>query len=541
MSKQILFSSEARKKLFKGVCGVVDPCALTIGPKGKNVAIEQGGTPIIANDAGTVAKYITLKDPVENMGAQIIKDVIQKTSEKVGGGRTASAILTKAIIEEGMKVIDNGMNVNLLKKGMQQAVVDITEGLKKISKPVSSPEEIKQIATISTESEELGTLIAGVVTSVGKDCNVTYEDSQVIGVSSTVEDGVKFDKGWISPYMVTDPERMQAEHKDISVLIMDKKISSYNEIYPVLQAIGANGKNTLMIICEDMDSAVLDNFAIMQMGGAFKLLAVKIPGFTDKKEWLDDIALITGATVINGINKIPAAVRIEKGQPMPQIEYPTYLGSAKKVTSTKDSTLILGTQDTSAKVDELRALKENTKLPYEKEKLNNRIGILSGKVAVIRIGAATESELKYLKLKIEDGVNESKRALEEGIVIGGNCAFIHVTDLLRNPADVKGDEAKGYYIIRKAICAPLEQIVKNAGGTEQVVVNDVWKAKNPAGYDANTGEIVDDMFECGIIDAVKVSRTVLENAVSAAGMFLTIESTINEEIEESSVKQNLEY
>jgi chaperonin GroEL len=541
MAKDINFTP--RSKLKKGLDIVADAVKITIGPKGRNVAIEQGGTPIIANDAGTVAKYITLKDPLENMGAQIIKDVIQKTSEKVGGGRTASAILTQAIVDEGIKVLDKGMNISLLKKGMQEAVKDISQGLKDISKPVSTPDEIKQIATISTESEELGELIADVINKVGKDCNVTYEDSQVIGVTTTVEDGIKFDKGWISPYMVTNRDRMEAEHKDIPVLIMDKKVSSYTEVYPVLQALGANGKNSLMIICEDMDGAVLDNFAIMQMGGAFKLLAVKIPGFSDKKEWLDDIALITGATAIGSINKIPPAVRVEKGQPLPQIEYPTYLGMAKKVTSTKDSTLILGTVDTAEKTKELTALKENTKVKYEQDKLTGRIGILSGKVAVIRIGSATESELKYLKLKIEDGVNESKRALEEGIVPGGDSAFINALKSQYGktkelPTDT---EAIGYKIVVQAVNAPFQQIIKNADDKAEVILAMVEQNKNTsAGYDALSGKVVDDMFACGIIDAVKVTRTVLENAVSAAGMFLTIEATITEENTED-VKQTIEY
>ncbi len=525
MAKQILHGSEARLKLKKGLDAVADAVKITIGPKGKNVAIEQGSTPIIANDAGTVAKYITLKDPVENMGAQIIKDVIQKTSEKVGGGRTASAILTQAIVTEGLKTLDKGMNVTLLKKGMQQAVADITEGLKGISKPVSTPDEIKQIATISTESEELGTLIANVINQVGKNCNVTYEDSQVIGVTSTIEDGVKFDKGWLSPYMVTNPERMEAEYKDIPVLIADKKISMYKELFPVIKSLADQNKNSLLLICEDMDGEALNNAILMRMKGAFNLLAVKIPGFTDKKEWLEDIALVTGSSIVNSIE--------------PDLTKAT-LGSAKKVTSTKDSTLILGTQDPSAKVEELKALKENTKIQYEKDKLTGRIGILSGKVAVIRIGAATESELKYLKLKIEDGVNESKRALEEGIVIGGNCAFIQARPKQKEGYD---EFTRGYNIVSKAIESPLRQIILNCEGAPDFVIphikDESWS--DNAGYNANTGSVVDDMFVCGIIDAVKVTRTVLENAVSAAGMFLTIDCTINEDTDIESVKPNLDY
>lgn len=510
-----------RKKLKTGLDVVANAVKLTIGPKGRNVGIELGATPIIANDGGSIAKFIQLKDPVENMGAQIIKDVIQKTSEKVGGGRTASAILTQAIIEEGIKVLDKGMNVTLLKKGMQQAVVDITEGLKAIAKPISTPEEIKQIATISTENEELGTLIANVIDKIGKDCNVTYEDSQVIGVTSSIEDGIKFDKGWISPYMITNPERMEAEYKDIPVLITDRKISLYKDIFPIIDNVTKDKKNSLLVICEDFDGEALNNAIIMRMKGAFNLLAIKIPGFSDKKEWLDDMCLITGATVSWTSN-------LTEGN----------LGSAKKITSTKDSTLILGTQDTKDKVAELKLLKENATSKYEQDKLTGRIAILSGSVAVIKVGAATESELKYLKLKIEDGVNESKRALEEGIIPGGNCAFITGIEPLKGIDEI----SLGYNLVLKAVEAPLRQIVLNSNDSPDVVIQGLMKPRHKnAGYNALTNEIVNDMFECGIIDAVKVSRTVLENAVSAASMFLTIDCTITEEKVEDKIRNNIEY
>lgn len=510
-----------RSTLKAGLDTVADAVKITIGPKGRNVGIEQGTTPIIANDGGMIAKHIQLKNPVENMGAQIIKDVIQKTSEKVGGGRTASAILTQAIVEEGIKVVDKGMNINLLKKGMLEAVKDITEELKGMSVEVTTPDQVKQIATISTESAELGTLISDVINKVGKDCNVTYEDSQVIGVTSTIEDGIKFDKGWLSPYMVTNPERMEAEYTDIPVLIVDRKVSIYKELFPVIDNIVKQGKNNLFIICEDMEGEALNNSILNKLKGAFNILAVKIPGFSDKKEWLDDIALITGASIVNSIQpKLNDAV----------------LGLAKKVSSNKDSTLMLGTQDTKSKVEELKALKENAKSNYEKDKLTGRIAILSGSVAVIRIGAATESELKYLKLKIEDGVNESKRALEEGIVKGGNCAFITAKQTLSKEGI---DEVSlGYNIVCKAVEAPLRQIVLNSGDSPDVVISKI-RTKNQ-GYNALTCEVIDNMFDCGIIDAVKVTRTVLENAVSAAGMFLTLECTITE-LPDETVKPNIEY
>jgi chaperonin GroEL len=520
MSKHVEFSPQ--EELMNGLDTVANAVKITIGPKGRNVVIEQGQTPIIANDGGMIAKYIQLKNPIENMGAQIIKDVIQKTSEKVGGGRTASAILTQAIVQEGIVALNKGMNMTFLKKGMHEAIKDITSGLKEIAKSVATPEEIKQIATISTESEELGILIADVINKVGKDCNVTYEDSQVIGVTSTIEDGVKFDKGWISPYMINSPERMEAEYKDIPVLITEKKISIYKELYPVIQKIVAQNRNSLVVICEDLDGEALNNSIIMKLKGGFNILAIKIPGFSDKKEWLEDIALITGGTIATSVN--------------PKLEEVT-LGEIKKIVSSKDSTLILGTQDTSEKVKELAILKENSKSAYDKEKLTNRMAILSGSVAVIKVGAPTDSELKYLKLKIEDGVNEAKRALEEGIVIGGNCAFIQVVKKLRKKDGID-DESIGYNIVLKAVEAPLRQIVENCGISPDVVIDRLLEGN--FGFNALTNESNVDMFECGIIDAVKVTRTVLENAVSAAGIFLTIEVSIHEETDEST-KPAIEY
>lgn len=514
-----------RNELKAGLDKVADAVKITIGPKGRNVGIEQGSTPIIANDGGVIARFIQLKDPVQNMGAQIIKDVIQKTSENVGGGRTASAILTQAIVEEGIKVVEKGMNIGLLKKGMNQAVRDITDGLVKISKKVTTKEEIKQIATISTESEELGDVISDVIDKVGKDCIVTVEESQTFGVITEINEGLKFDKGFISPYMVTNPERMEAEYKDVYVLVTDKKISSYKDIFPIINNIIAGGKNKLVIICEDFEGDALNSSIINRIKGSFNLLAIKIPGFSDKKEWLEDVALSVGAEIASD----STGIKLSEAK----------FGVAKKIISTKDSTIIIGSQSTKDKVKELKLLKENSANKYEQDKLDHRIAILSGSVAVIKVGAATESELKYLKLKIEDGVNESKRALEEGIVTGGDVAFLHAMRIGIKSFSNNDEFSKGYQIVLKAIEAPLRQIVLNANGSPDVVVNQIYSSSDvKVGYDANINQIVDDMFKEGIIDALKVSRTILENAVSAAGMFLTIECTI---CEEEITKSNVEY
>ena len=519
MSKLVDFNP--RTKLKQGLDVVANAVKITIGPKGRNVGIEQGTTPIIANDGGMIAKYIQLKDPVENMGAQIIKDVIQKTSEKVGGGRTASAILTQALVEEGYKALDKDMNVTLLKKGMNEAVKDITENLKANAKQVTTKEEIKQIATISTESNELGTVISDVVYALGKDCTVTIEDAQTLGVTSKIEEGIKFDKGWISQYMVNDPQRMEAVYSDVNVLVTDKKIAYYKDIYPTIKACADGGFNSLVVICEDFEGEALNNSIIMRVKGQFNLLAIKMPGFSDKKEWLEDICLSVGAELVSDT----MGTKLETAK----------LGKANKIICTKDSTVLVGSQSTEAKVTELKALKENSTNKYEQDKLQGRIAILSGKIGVIKVGAPTESELKYLKLKIEDGVNESKRALEEGIVVGGDVAFIHARP---NYKEGINEQALGYNIVLNAVEAPLRQIITNSGDSPDVTINSLTGGNS--GYDALTGKIEPNMFECGIIDAVKVTRTVLENAVSAAGMFLTMEVTITEETDESS-KPNIEY
>lgn len=527
--KEINFSPKQR--LQAGLNKVADAVKLTIGPAGRNVAVGN----LISNDGGTIAQQITLKDKIEDIGAGIIKDVIKKTSDKVGGGRTASAILTQAIVNEGLKQVQFGANLNALKQGMEEARLDITKNLGKNSQKVENVLQLQQIATISTESEELGNVIGELVHKTGKDSIVTVEESQGLGVQTEVVSGLKFDRGWVSPYMVSNPERMEAELKDTAVLITDKKISTYKDIYPLIEKLG-QGKS-LVVVAEDFDGDALHNSILMKLKGVFNLVAIKAP-VIGKYELLEDLAVSCGTKVVSD----------QSGVTLQNVE----LGSAKKVIVGRDSTVIMGVGDIKQHLQSLKLQKENTDNLGQKDSLERRIAALAGGVAIIKVGAATESELKYLKAKIEDGVNEAKRALEEGIVVGGDVAFIHAVKDLK-PKSVETEQGLGYNIVLKAVEAPFRQIVTNAGGkpdliTESIRTNHFWADKpehgiitdefmencepEAVGYNAKTGFYV-DMYKEGIIDALKVVRTVLENAISGAGMFLSVEATITDFIEDN--------
>src|SRR3990167_3584347 len=512
--------SRETDKLKKGLDIVADAVKITIGPRGKNVAIDNGLHPIIANDGGRIAKEIVLKDPLENMGASIIKEVIQKTSDDVGGGRTASAIITQAVVTEGLKLVNRGFNPNLLKKGMQLAVRDICAELDKMAKPVKG--KLKEIATISTESEELGKVIAETIEKVGIDSVVTVEESQTFGITSEIAEGLKFDKGYISPYMITN-ERLETEYTNIPILITDKKISFFKDLYPIVKSLVDKGQKDLMIIAEDLEGEALNVSVINKLKGVFNILAIKIPGVGDNKKFcLEDLCAMTKAELWTEQNK------------------EVKLGRVKKVLAKKDSTIIQGTGDIKTWITTLRTRREMTEDKWEKDQFNERIAKLQNGIAVIKVGAASETELKYLKLKIEDGVNETKRALEEGIVIGGNCAFLYPIAINSLGSYLIGDEdiKTGYRIVLKSAAAPLRQIVENSGGSPDVIIDklNAELLKSPinltSGYNALDNTIVDDMFKVGIIDAVKVTKTVLQNAVSAAAMFLSLELAICEEKED---------
>jgi len=541
MAKQILFNEEARKALKRGIDQVADVVKVTIGPKGRNVVLDKGyGAPTITNDGVSIAKEIVLKDKFENMGAEIMKEVATKTNEVAGDGTTTSVILAQAIISEGMKHTNMGLGVMGVRMGIESATSDVVSVLKTLAKPINTKDEIRQVAVISAESEEIGKIIANTIDRVGKDGVVTVEESQSFGVESEVVEGMEFDKGYISPYMITNTERMEAEYKDVPVLVTDKKISAIKDILPLLEKIAGTGKKDLVIIADDVDGEALTTFVINKLRGGFNVLAVKAPGYGDrKKEQLTDIATVLGAEVVSD----------DLGLKLDTIELSS-LGKANRIVSKKESTVIVGGKgkkaDIEARVKELKKQKEGTKSKFDVEKIDERIAKLSGGVAVIRVGAATETEMKYLKLKIEDAVNATKAAIDEGIVLGGGVALVKASEKVRTSFNKKesSDEFKvGYEIILNACEMPLRQIAVNSGkGDGSIVVEHVKKSKGNSGYDALKDEYVSDMFVSGIIDPVKVTRTGLQNASSASALILTTEVAVTDEPrEEKPETRGLDY
>jgi chaperonin GroEL len=491
------------------------------------------GRPTITNDGVSIAKEINFKDKFHNMGADIIKEVAEKTNDIAGDGTTTATVLTHALITEGLKKISLGGSGVLVRRGMEEALIDATAVLKKIAKPIKNKQEIEQVATISAESEELGSIIADTIDKVGKDGVVTVEESQVFGISSDVVEGLQFDKGYISHYMVTDTERMEAIHNDALILITDKKISIIKDILPLLEKLAQTGRKDLVIICEDLDGEALATIVLNKLRGALNVLAIKAPGYGDRKrDMLDDIAVTTGATVVSE----------ERGLKLDSVGLEV-LGRAHKVIAKKDTTVIVGgkgkKKDIDARIASLRVLLENTPSKFDAEKVEERIAKLSGGVAVIRVGAATETEMKYLKLKIEDAVNATKAAIEEGIVPGGGSALAIVAGELgaKNTAKKsRGEEHEtGYRIVVGALTEPLRRIAVNAGQSDgSVKVFEVQQAGGTAGYDAVNDVVVPDMFKAGIVDPVKVTRTALLHAVSSAAIFLTTEVAVAEESEDKT-------
>lgn len=535
MSKKIIYNEQARRALKRGVDAVADAVKITIGPRGRNVVLDKGyGAPTITNDGVSIAKEITLRDKFENMGAEIAKEVATKTNDVAGDGTTTSVILTQAIVEEGMKQTAMGVNAMALRSGIEKASQAVVKALKEIAKPIKSDAEIRQVATISAESEELGATIADTIKKVGKDGVVTVEESQSFGVESEVVEGLQFDKGYVSPYMITDAERMEAEYKDPAILIVDKKVSSIKEILPLLEKLVQSGKKDLVIIADDVDGEALSTFVVNKLRGSFNVLAVKAPGYGDKKkEMLADIATVVGAKVISE----DVGIKLENAEL-------NMLGKASKVIATKDNTVIVGGKgkkaDIEARLSQLRKQKAQLESKYDIEKIDERIAKLAGGVAVIRVGAATETEMKYLKLKIEDAVNATKAAIEEGVVAGGGVALIKAgekarAELLKGKVMDKEAEV-GMKIVLKALESPLRQIAINSGKDDgSVIVEEVRKGRGNHGYDALKDEMVPDMLLAGIIDPVKVTRSGVENASSAAAILLTTEVAIADEPEAKSV------
>ena len=531
MAKKILYNEAARKALKAGIDAVADAVKITIGPRGRNVVLDKGyGSPTITNDGVSIAKEITLKDKFENMGAEIAKEVASKTNDVAGDGTTTATILVQAIVAEGLRQTTMGMNAMGIRFGIEAAAKDIVAALRKIATPIKSDEEIKQVATISAESPVLGSIIADTIKKVGKDGVVTVEESQSTSLESEIVEGIQFDKGYVSAYMITNPERMEAEFTDPAILVTDKKISGIKEVLPLLEQLAQSGKKDLVIIAEDVDGEALSTFIVNKLRGTFNVLAVKAPGYGDrKKEVLQDIAVTIGATVITedvGIKFDNATLAM--------------LGKARRVIATKDNTVIVGGKgkktDIEERVAQLKTQRDALDSKYDKEKLDERIAKLSGGVAVIRVGAATETEMKYLKLKIEDAVNATKAAIEEGIVAGGGVALINAAAEVEKSFTKKTltkEQELGYQIVLKAMEAPLKQIAVNAGRDDgSVVVDKVKNGRGNAGFDALQDEFIADMIAAGIVDPVKVTRLGVENACSAAAILLTTEAAVADEPEE---------
>lgn len=533
MAKQVIFDEEVKKKLKKGVDTVANAVKVTLGPRGRNVILDKGyGGPTITNDGVSIAKEITLKDKFENMGAEMVKEVANKTNELAGDGTTTATVLMQALVHEGLRQTSMGLNSMAVRTGMEHASVDVVEALRSMATKIKSTDEIKQVATISAESIEIGEKIAETIEKVGKDGVVTVEEGQSFGIETEFTEGMEFDKGYVSPYMVTNAERMEAEYKDAHILITDAKVSSVKEILPLLEKIAQSGRKELVIIADDIDGEALTTFVINKLKGGFSVLGIKAPGFGDrKKEVLNDIAVMVGGQVITE----------ELGLKLETTEL-SQLGKASRVMSTKDKTVIVGGQgkktDIDNRVSALKSQLESTTSKYDKEKLEERVAKLSGGVAVLRVGAATEMEMKYLKLKIEDAVNATKAAIEEGIVPGGGTSLTRAAAIVEKNLlarkNLGREEMVGYNIVLKALEMPLRQIADNTGKIDgAVVVDKVKNSEGNAGYDAFEGEFVDDMIKAGIIDPVKVERAGVQHAVSAAAILLTTEAAVADEPEES--------
>lgn len=527
MAKQVIFDQDIRNALKRGVDIVAGAVKVTLGPRGRNVALSKSwGGPTITNDGVSIAKEITLADKFEDMGASIVKEVATKTNDKAGDGTTTAVVLTQAIVHEGLKRTALGANAMMVRRGIEAAAKDAVAELKKMAREVKGKNEIRQVASISAESTELGEKIAEVVQKVGKDGVVTVEESQATGIDSEYVEGLEFDKGYVSAYMITNAERMEAEMKDAPILITDKKISTIKDILPLLEKVAQAGKKDLCIIADDVDGEALATFVLNKLRGAFNVLAVKAPGYGDrKKEMLADIAITVGGQLVTE----------DLGVKLENVEL-NVLGRANRVVATKDSTVIVGGKgkksDIEARVASLKKQAENTDSKFDKEKLDERIAKLSGGVAVLRVGAATETEMKYLKDKIEDAVNATKAAIAEGIVPGGGAALAKVGDKLMKKVNAKAHDeyTVGYRILLSALSAPFLQIAHNAGREDgTVLLRDVVSKSGAYGFDAASeseeAQIV-DMFEAGIIDPVKVTRSCVENSASAAAVLLTTEAAV---------------
>ena len=520
MAKQIKYGVEARKALEAGVNQLADTVRVTLGPKGRNVVLDKSfGAPLITNDGVTIAKEIELQDPYENMGAQLIKEVASKTNDVAGDGTTTATVLAQAMVNEGMKNLAAGANPIVLRKGMKKATDAAVEAIKRMSKPINGKEQIARVAAISASDDEVGTMVADAMEKVSKDGVITIEESKTMKTELDLVEGMQFDRGYLSAYMCTDMDKMEANLDDPYVLITDKKISNIQDLLPLLEQVVKMGAR-LLIIAEDVEGEALTTLIVNKLRGTFNVVAVKAPGYGDRrKEMLQDIAILTGGTVISeelGLDLKDATME--------------QLGRAKSVKVQKENTIIvdgMGDKDAiSARVSQIRKQIEETTSDFDREKLQERLAKLAGGVAVIRVGAATETEMKEAKLRMEDALNATRAAVEEGIIAGGGSAYVHAAEEVKSVVDgLEGDEKTGARIILKALEAPLFHIVANAGLEGSVIVNKVKESSVGHGFDAYKEEYV-DMIEAGILDPVKVTRSALQNATSVASTLLTTETVV---------------
>ncbi|KAF0591164.1 60 kD chaperonin (cpn60) [Candidatus Campylobacter infans] len=524
MAKEIFFSDDARNKLYSGVKKLNDAVKVTMGPRGRNVLIQKSfGAPSITKDGVSVAKEIELKDTLENMGAGLVREVASKTNDQAGDGTTTATVLAHAIFKEGLRNITAGANPIEVKRGMDKYSADIIAELKKQAKKVAGKKEIAQVATISANSESaIGDLIADAMEKVGKDGVITVEEAKSISDELIVVEGMQFDRGYLSPYFITNAEKMQVELSNTLILLFDKKITNLKDLLPVLEQVQKTGK-PLLIIAEDIEGEALATLVVNKLRGVLNISAVKAPGFGDRrKAMLEDIAILTGGAVISE----------ELGRTLESASLDD-LGKADRVVIDKDNTTIVGgagtKKDIDARITQIKAQIAESTSDYDKEKLQERLAKLSGGVAVIKVGAATETEMKERKDRVEDALNATKAAVEEGIVIGGGAALIKAAKKVKN--SLKGDEQIGAEIVKRALFAPLRQIAQNAGFDAGVVADKVENSSEHEGFDASKGELT-DMFKSGIIDPVKVERIALQNAVSVASLLITTEATVSDIKEE---------
>jgi chaperonin GroEL len=521
MAKQIAFDEEARVKLQRGVNILADTVKVTLGPKGRNVVLDKGyGAPTITNDGVSIAKEIELEDKFENMGAQLVKEVATKTNDVAGDGTTTATLLAQALVNQGLKNVVAGANPIALKRGIEKAVATVVEALKAGAKEVKGKSEIAQVAAISANDPEIGQLIAEIMDAVGRDGVVTVEESQTFGLEKEVVEGMQFDNGYASHYMATDTTRMEAALDDPYILLTDKKISSIQDILPVLEKLAATGKKEIVIIAEDVDGEALATLVLNKIRGIFSALAVKAPGFGDRrKEMLADIAALTGGQVVSE----------DLGIKMENVTL-DMLGRARRIVATKEHTTIIdGKGDKKAvemRVEQIKAQIENSSSDYDREKLQERLAKLSGGVGVLKVGAATETEMKEKKMRIEDAIEATKAALEEGIVAGGGVALVDAISSL-DSLKLEGEEKLGMQILRRALEEPMRQIATNAGQDGGVIIEQARREKAGVGYNAREDRF-ENMMDAGIIDPLKVTRSALQNAASVSALILTTEAAVTE-------------